>query len=26
MNVILKVDFSGLDKYKVNKDKPLPST
>ena len=25
MNVILKVDFSGLDKYKVSKDKPLPA-
>ena len=25
MNVILKVDFSGFDKYKVNKDKPLPT-
>jgi sporulation protein YlmC with PRC-barrel domain len=25
MNVILKVDFSGLDKYKVNKDKSLPA-
>ena len=25
MNVILKVEFSGLDKYKVNKDKPLPA-
>ena len=25
MNVILKVDFSGLDKYKVNKSEPLPA-
>jgi sporulation protein YlmC with PRC-barrel domain len=25
MNVILKIDFSGLDKYKVSKDKPLPT-
>ena len=24
MNVILKVDFSGSDKYEVNKDNPLP--
>ncbi len=25
MNVILKVDFSGLDKYKVHKSEPLPA-
>lgn len=25
MNVILKVDFSELDKYKVNKNNPLPA-
>ena len=25
MNVILKVDFSKLNKYKVNKNKPSPA-